>query len=743
MPAVLQRSPRIAAILAGLLLALVGTWMETTDLGSIRTLRDRLEYLTYDLRLNLTLPEAPAPNDSILILDIDERSLQAEGRWPWPRRRLARMADILRDAGAAVIAFDLVMAEPERGPAAALQELIAAQPGDSGDAGRYAPLLDLARAADGDRQLARALADMDTVLGYVLHTADAADSGRLPPPAPLAGTADALFAVPGLPSHTANLPRLQRASGNGGFITVMPDADGVIRRVPLLARHRGQLYASLALETARVYLFAPQIGIATAQVGNGRVVEHLSLARDQRIHTDAGGQVLVPYRGPAGSFDYLSATDLLSGDFDPARVENRIVLLGATAMALADVKPTPVQNVYPGVEIHASILAGLLEGDFPYQPDWASGANVFIIMGVGTLLALLLPFLGPVWILLISALVLSGFIAGNFWLWSEHRLALATTTPTLAIAAIMLFNLSYGFLGEARRRRQLKGMFGQYVPPQLVEEMSRNPGQFHAEGESREMSVLFADIRNFTTISESLGAGELKDLLNRFFTPMTETIFHHRGTIDKYVGDMIMAFWGAPLHDAQHADHAIQGALGMLAAADRLREQFLAEGLPEVNIGIGINSGVMNVGDMGSEYRRAYTVLGDAVNLASRLEGVTKYYGVRLVVGERTRELAPAFVYRTLDRVRVKGKQQGVTVYEPLGQLSELTPATDAWLQRHHAALEAFWNQDWEAAGRGFRELAAERPQDRLYSLYLERIEQLRRRELPPDWDGVFERREK
>lgn len=742
MLAILHRSTRIAAILAGLLLALIGTWVETTDLGPVRILRDRLEYLTYDLRLNLTLPASPPANDALLILDIDERSLQQEGRWPWPRRRLAELVDTLREAGAAVVAFDLVMSEPERGLAESLRALIDEQGGELAGAD-HARLMTLARAEDGDRRLARALAGMDTVLGYVLHTARSGNSGALPAPAPLAGESGTLFAVPALPTHTANLPALQQAAGNGGFITVMPDADGVIRRVPLLAKHGNQLYASLALETARVYLFADRIGLATARVGAGRVVEHLSLSRNQRIHTDAGGQVLVPYRGPAGSFEHLSAARLLNGDFDPGRIENRIVLVGATALALADVKPTPVQNVYPGVEIHASIIAGLLEGDFPYQPDWARGANVFIIIGVGSLLALVLPFLGPVWILLISALVLSGFIAGNFWLWTEHRLALATTTPTLAIAAIMLFNLSYGFLGEARRRRQLKGMFGQYVPPQLVEEMSRNPGQYHAEGESREMSVLFADIRNFTTISESLGAAELKELLNRFFTPMTETIFHHRGTIDKYVGDMIMAFWGAPVSDPQHAGHAIQGALEMLEAADRLREQFLAEGLPEINIGVGINSGVMNVGDMGSEYRRAYTVLGDAVNLASRLEGVTKYYGVRLVVGERTRELAPGFVYRTLDRVRVKGKQQGVTVYEPLCPATALTPAMSAWLQRHDAALAAFWNQDWDTAGRGFRALAAERPGDRLYSLYLERIEQLRVRELPPDWDGVFERREK
>lgn len=735
----LRTSPRLAAILAGLLLAFIGTWLETTDIAPVKTLRDRLEYLTYDLRLNLTLPDQPPSNDSLLIVDIDEQSLQQEGRWPWPRARIADLVRALRGAGAAVVSFDLVMSEPERSAADILQSLLHQQ--DNGEI--PSRVMALAQEQDGDRHLAQALASIDSVLGYVLHTAHARSSGELPAPAPLAGETNELFAVPTLPTYTANLPELQRAAGHGGFITVMPDEDGVIRRVPLLIRHDDALYPSLALEAARVYLFANEIQLATAPVQAGRVIEHLSLARGQAIYTDAGGQVLVPYRGPAHSFEYLSAARVLSGDFQPEQVENRIVLIGATALALADIKPTPVQNVYPGVEVHASIIAGLLDGEFPYQPDWARGANVFIIVGIGSLLAIVLPFLGPVWIILISTLVLTVFIGGNLWLWSDQGLALATTTPTLAIAAIMLFNMTFGFLSESRRRRQLKTMFGQYVPPQLVEEMSRNPADYHAEGESREMSVLFADIRNFTTISESLPANELKDMLNRFFTPMTQTIFNHRGTIDKYVGDMIMAFWGAPLTDTDHAAHAIQGALGMLAEADRLKAQFLAEGLPEINIGIGINSGVMNVGDMGSEYRRAYTVLGDAVNLASRLEGVTKYYGVRLVVGERTRELAPDFVYRTLDRVKVKGKQVGVTVYEPICASNEITPELQNKLQRHDAALDAFWHRDWDNAQALFTALADDWPEDRLYPLYLERISHLRQRELPADWDGVFERREK
>jgi adenylate cyclase len=315
--------------------------------------------------------------------------------------------------------------------------------------------------------------------------------------------------------------------------------------------------------------------------------------------------------------------------------------------------------------------------------------------------------------------------------------------PVLMILMLVVFQLGYGFLFEARRSRHLKEMFGQYVPPALVEEMSRTGGHYDFSGESRELSVLFADIRNFTALSETLSAAELKALLNRFFTPMTRIIFDRRGTIDKYVGDMIMAFWGAPVRDADHAGHALAAALDMLRAMEDLREAFAREGLPPVAIGIGINSGVMNVGDMGSEYRRAYTVIGDAVNLASRLEGLTRFYGVDLVVGPRTRELATGFVYRRLDRVRVKGKQEAVEVFTPLCSVTELDEVLRQELDTHERALEYFWARDWEHARALFEELRTACPNTRIYALYLERIERLRDRALPEDWDGVYERREK
>lgn len=723
----------------GLLLVALFLWIQHTAHSSVAAIRDRLEFLAYDLRLSATLPAASAPPPEILIVDIDEASLQQEGRWPWPRTRLAELLARLQQAGAAVVAFDMVLSEAETNTAAALLERL---PKDLAATELAQRLRHEALASDGDARLAAQIAAGDTVLGVIFHNQESAPAGRLPPPLFSAAEGAPPLPVPVLSTYTANRETLQAATGYAGFLTALPDADGVIRRAPLLLRHGDGLYPALALETARIYLLSEQPRLLTTDLGNAAAIEGIDLGGGRLIPTDAAGRVLVPYRGPSGSFAHLSAAAVLRGEFKPADIANRIALIGTSALALADLKATPVQGVYPGVEVHANLLAGILAGQFPHEPAWAPGASFLLLLLAGLLLAVLLPLLSATAQLVLSASTLTAVLALNVWLWN-HGLILVIAIPVLLILHLAVLNLGYGFLFEARGRRQLKDMFGQYVPPALVEEMSRAGERYDFSGESRELSVLFADIRSFTTISEALSAADLKALLNRFFTPMTRIIFDRRGTIDKYVGDMIMAFWGAPLRDAEHAEHAIAAALDMLQAVRALRADFTREGLPEIAIGIGINSGVMNVGDMGSQYRRAYTVIGDAVNLASRLEGLTKYYGVDLVVGPCTRELAPGFVYRRLDRVRVKGKHEAVEVFAPICRLSELDDEMRQELASHEQALEHFWKRDWQAAHTLFTALQATHPQTTLYTLYLERIAQLRDRPLPDDWDGVYERREK
>ena len=730
-----RRSAKRVAVLAGFALVALMLWVQNTELRAVSALRERLELLAYDLRLNATLPATAAKSNSIVLIDIDERSLRAEGQWPWSRTRIADLVDRLNDAGAAVIAFDILFAEPERNP---VHQIVSDL--KEADPELVQALAGYSERIDADRRLAASLQGGDSVLGFVLHNEPVPGSGTLPEPIATVGE-DAPIVIPAMRSVTGNLELLQEAAGTGGFLTTLPDRDGSIRRSPLLLQHDGGLYPSLALAAASAFLLVESPEIHLARVGAIEAVDHLILG-GQHIPTDAAGQVLVPYRGPARSFPSLSATDVLQGRADPALLENRIALIGTSALALADLKATPVAGVFPGMEIQATLLAGLLEGGFRSQPAWARGANFALLLAIGCLLAAGLPYLKAGLMLVTATSAAAVVVWLNLWLW-HAGLVLALAAPLALVAVLAAFNMVYGFLFETRSRQQLKGMFGQYVPPALVEQMSQRPEHFGFEGESREMTVLFADIRSFTTLSESLSAQALKELLNRFFTPMTRVIFDRRGTIDKYVGDMIMAFWGAPVRDAEHAEHAVAAALDMLQAVRTLQVELAREGLPEIAIGIGLNSGVMNVGDMGSEYRRAYTVIGDAVNLASRLEGLTKYYGVDVVVGPHTRELAPGYVYRRLDRVRVKGKRTAVEVFAPLCRSTDLNEGLREELVAHEQALEHFWRREWPEAQALFVLLNESHPETLLYRLYLERIAQLRERRLGDDWDGVYERREK
>jgi adenylate cyclase len=577
------------------------------------------------------------------------------------------------------------------------------------------------------------------VLGYAIADASNIPKGSLPPPLVMDSWLVESLVLIDIESYIANLDLLQERASGGGFFSIMPDDDGVIRTAPLLARRNGQLYGSLALETVRQFLDAQQILLTPKPIGDYMAVESVSLDGLTDIPTDGFGYVLIPYRGKAGSFPYISSADVINGDFSAGFFENRIVLFGTTAVGLYDMRSTPVQSVFPGVEVHANVIAGLLDGHFPAEPPWALGANVALLLTLGLMSVFIVPFIKPVAIILISLLMLALVTALNFWAWTEFGLVLAIIAPLFLIVLIGTADLAYGFLTEARGRRQLKAVFGQYVPPEIVDEMNRNPdGDFALEGESRELSVLFCDIRGFTTISESLAADELKQMLNFFFTPMTRIIFERRGTIDKYVGDMIMAFWGAPVHDSQHHQHAVLGALEMLDTLEKMQPELSERGWPRIEIGVGINSGMMNVGDMGSEYRRAYTVIGDAVNLGSRLESLTKYYGVRLIVSETTAEKLEGIVLRGLDRVKVKGKDEPVNIFEPLGTTDSVTAEQVTEVEDSNRAQGLYYEGLWDDAQRAFEQLKQAFPERKVYTLYLERIAALREQGVGPGWDGVF-----
>jgi adenylate cyclase len=405
---------------------------------------------------------------------------------------------------------------------------------------------------------------------------------------------------------------------------------------------------------------------------------------------------------------------------------------------MEDIRSTPFGSIYPGVEVHANIISGILDGNFRWEPAYTSAAEMVAVGGFGLLTSFVLPILSPIVATLAFFGLLALALAVNLYMWSVqlHILPLAVTLLTLI--GIYTLNMVFGYLFETRTRTHMDSLFGQYVPPDLVKEMSRDPENYSLASQKLELSVLFSDIRDFTSISEGLDAAELSDLINQYLTPMTRIVHLSKGTIDKYIGDAIMAFWGAPLRDSHHAARAVGAGIDMLNALGSLNEDFKKKGWPHISIGIGINTGPMNVGNMGSEFRQAYTVMGDAVNLGSRLEGLTKSYGVAFIVSEFTRWAAPEFFYRELDRVRVKGKAEPVTIYEPLGMKDQLKAQVIDDAKLFENALRYYRDQKWDEAEKILRELHLLEPHSFLFKLYLERVEIFRQDPPGDDWDGVF-----
>ncbi len=708
----------------------------------------RLENFAYDKRLLLTMPRTV--DDRIVIVDIDEKSLAREGRWPWTRKTMARLMDQLFERYEVyVVGFDVVFAEPEETTALQVIELL--RQSELGDEPRFKNQLPLLlEAFDHDRMFARSLEGRNAVLGLFFGDADA--SGEIPSAGVLPEPAFAVeeFSGRDIPfvrsaGYAGNLGMFQAGAKAAGHHMYQPDSDGVVRRVPMLHQHNGGLYEALSLAVTRVALKAGELGYgppeeATPAGYSG--LEWLSLG-GIRIPVDERVQALVPYRGRKGGFRYVSATDVLSGVAQPEVLKGRIALIGATAEGLLDLRATPVGPKFPGVEVHANLISGILDDSIKHNPAYALGAELMLLLLCGVFMAVLLPLLTPLWASATTLALTAGILGVNLAAWKYADLSFPLSAGLLAILALFLFNMSWGFFVESRGKRQLADRFGQYVPPELVDEMSENPEAFTMETRSSNLTVLFSDVRDFTAISERLTPSELSQLMNAYLSTITRIIYDHRGTIDKYMGDAIMAFWGAPIPDPDHARHGLQTAISMGKRMSELRAEFRQRGWPELYIGIGLNTGLMNVGNMGSEYRVAYTVMGDAVNLGSRLEGLTKSYGVDIIVSETTRTAVPDYAYRELDRVRVKGKDKPVTIYEPIGPLEECDQSTRARLLEFSEFLDAYRGMKWDIADSTLRRLAEQEPEHRLYSLYLERVEEYRASPPDADWDGVFTHRSK
>jgi adenylate cyclase len=678
----------------------------------------------------MSMPRGVDPR--LVILDIDEKSLGELGRWPWSRRLMAELVDKLFERyGVSVLGFDVVWAE--RDPSSGIEVLDALARKELQGSKDFRETYSRVRASlDFDARFAASMKGRPVVLGYYFNSDEAAvKANALPAPVLPRGSFDGRRVFfPKYFGYTGNLPVYLENAAGAGHINPRADFDGVLRRVPLVVEYQGAYYEALSLAVVRT-LLARQTGAAPAVAAGPEHAADLEWVRvgALEIPVDEAAAALIPFRG-RGGFRYLSLVDVLRERIPPDALKDKIAIIGTTAPTLQDMRATPIADVYPGVEIHANMVAGILDQEVKKRPLYVIGAEVVLLLIGGALLAWLIPRLSALWATLATALGIALVAAFNFVVW-QGGLVLPLAASVLIAAAIYVLNMAYGYFIESRSKRRLVGRFQEYVPPEIVEKMEFDPNKYD-KPKSAELTILFADVRGFTGISESLAPEALREYINEYLTEMSTIIrSRHRGTLDKYIGDAIMAFWGAPLDDPQHARNAVLAALDMQERVAPINRTFAARGWPPLAIGVGVNSGTVRVGDMGSRIRRAYTAMGDAVNVASRLEGRTKAYGVGILVGEATRSRVQDVVFREIDRIKVKGKDEAITIYEPLAE------GKNGEIAQWNEVLRAYRAREWDAAEAGLARLRDKNQARGLYDVYLKKIQEKRRQPPPPDWDGI------
>ena len=666
----------------------------------------------------------------IVIVDIDSESLHSHGQWPWPRTIMARLVSKISAGSPKVIGFDIVFAEPDRtAPKRVIDLHASGQPPEAVSA--Y-----LNKLPNPDRVLAGALADAPTVLGHVFVDSSA---GKTNHPRNVSGRFATLGPSPQawafrFNNVDANLPLLEQASSGSGFFNVLPDIDGVVRNEPLLINYQNTLYPSLVLEMLRI-----GSGAATGLIRSGpNGIEAVQIG-SHAIPTDEHGQFTVRFAGPPGSFRYVSASDVLTGAVDPVIFRDGYVLIGTSAPGLLDIRTTPTSQAFPGVEIHANALNTVLTGTYLEKPAWAQGAEVLFLLMISILLILLLPRIGAATSGLLLFLLMVGIAYFSYWSYAYNNLIVDFIYPSLTAVVLFTALTFMNYLQEEQRSKKIRSAFSQYLSPVLVNRLLKNPKSLTLSGEERCMSILFSDIRGFTSISETMAPQELCRFINQYLTPMTEVIMEHQGTVDKFIGDAIMAFWNAPLNDPAHASNCCHAALAMQKKLKELNHCWRQQGVSPIKIGIGIHSGMVRVGNMGSKHRFDYTVMGDAVNLASRLEGITKLYDSPIIVSSATYGMLKKsdLVFRELDRVRVKGKDKAITIFELVDEKQSVAADRREELGRHAHALNSYYRGDFETALTKFGDLAQLRPTLPLYRIYVERCHHFLDNPPGADWDGV------
>jgi adenylate cyclase len=747
----------IGAGVCALSLALYAlTWLGQSDVPGLKLLRE-LEARTLDMRFRLRGPRKPSPK--IVIVAIDQVSEDLLGRYPFSRSVFAQTLDFLRDAKARVVTFDVDFSEPDENSAlTALRELkrsAAASGIDKSNPEFAAQLGRMETGADTDLQLSESINHFgNTILGYFYIF----DRGELRSqnPKEIADFFNLLsfqsyprvvqprggVQFDGLDALGLSpvLPRLAEDAKNFGYFNVVQDDDGTVRMEPIVIRYQNGYYPSLDIATALAFTNEPLDKVAVVFHGTGLARVDLGTTR---VPADAEGKVYIDFHGPAGTYPTYSIADLALRKAPMEAFRDRIVLIGPTATGIGDTRPTPFDPVFPGVEVHANFIDNLLAGSFVRSgPSENLVDMLFLVLfslPVGVAVSVLRP--------LRSALLLP-VVAGLFLLFvqhafSAHGLLYAVFLPLATLFATYSMVVSYSFFFEEREKKLVRGAFQQYMAPEVISQVLDRPELLRLGGDEKQLTAMFSDIRGFTALSEGLTPSGLVELLNEYFSEMTEVIFKNQGTLDKYIGDAMMAFWGAPLDVPDHAARACRAAIEMTSGLARLQERWSQQGRPRIDIGIGLNTGPMLVGNMGSERRFNYTIMGDSVNLASRLEGVNKTFGTRVIISESTAAEAHSVVtVRELDMIRVKGKTKPVTIYELLGSDDERVRYRDL-IDRFGEALHCYRDGSWPEALALFQRLQRDYPNDGPTRTFIERCATLIEESPTEVWDGVYVMRSK
>ena len=735
---------RVASLLsaaATLCVTLLLSWGVHT--GQTPELLRRLDLWIYDSWVRATLPPQGSTQGSpqVTVLELDEASLEKFGQWPWPRDRVAEVVrQVLDTYQARVLAFDIVFAEPDRSDAAAIRERLGKVP-PSADPQLRRELEALLQSLDRDTALAKMLEGRPVVLGYYFNNDATLRTGALPEPWLPADMAAEMQVKPlAGAGYGANLEMLVQATGRAGHFNPHVDPDGVARSIPLLTEHEGMLYPSLSLSVLTLLAGDKAVvDFGRATTPDGRDFTESLTVGPYKLPIDEKARALVPFYGGRGSMPAVPVAAVLEGKADPALLKGRVVLFGPTAPGLKDSRATPVDRNQPGVELHASYLQGALTGQLPSRPYYTEPAVLTTVWVVGLIMLLGARGLRLALFSLVSVATAAGVLAVGYGLWVQHRAVLPVALPLTQIALLFVGLNLLGYLFETRTSNAMNKLFGQYVPPELVGEMNQDPARYTMSARATELTVMFADVRGFTTLSEKMEPAALGELMNTLLTELSRVIrADHLGTIDKYIGDCVMAFWGAPIDRPDHAAAATAAALDMQKALTALLPSLTVPEGAHIAVGIGLNSGKAVVGNMGSAYRMAYTVLGDTVNTASRLEGLTKAYGAAIVVGESVRAAAPdGYLWCELDWVRVKGRDTPLAIHEPLCRLAEADATWRDQIARHEQALVDYRERRFEQALGTWTALQTERP-CKLFELWAERAQTYVENPPPEGWDGVY-----